>query len=48
MLRKSVIGIVAVSSFILAVSAVAANDKRLTIGLIGDSTVASTYGWGLL
>lgn len=46
MLRKSMIGIVALSSFILAVSAVWADDKRLTIGLIGDSTVASTYGWG--
>ena len=46
MLRRSMSGIVAVSLFILAVSAVAANDKKLTIGLIGDSTVASTYGWG--
>ncbi|MEZ5944477.1 MAG: GDSL-type esterase/lipase family protein [Planctomycetaceae bacterium] len=26
--------------------AVAAEDKAVTIGLIGDSTVATTYGWG--
>ena len=46
MLRKSIVEIVALSSFILTVSTVAAKDNMLTIGLIGDSTVASTYGWG--
>ena len=43
---KSVVRTVALSSFLIAASAFAANDKMLTIGLIGDSTVATTYGWG--
>jgi lysophospholipase L1-like esterase len=46
MRMKSVTGVVALSSFIIAAPAFAAKDKMLTIGLIGDSTVASTYGWG--
>ncbi|UUO04612.1 rhamnogalacturonan acetylesterase [Blastopirellula sp. J2-11] len=31
---------------LLSAPALAAEEKPLTIGLIGDSTVASTYGWG--
>ncbi len=33
-------------SCLLATSVTKANDHTLTIGLIGDSTVATTYGWG--
>ena len=32
--------------FMLSVQAVDAKEASLPIGLIGDSTVASTYGWG--
>lgn len=46
MSRKSIIRIVILFAFIIASHAVAAQEKTLTIGLIGDSTVASTYGWG--
>ena len=39
---RAVLGLV----FMLNVQAVDAKETSLTIGLIGDSTVASTYGWG--
>ena len=43
---KSVFGIVAFYTFVMALPAFAAEEKMVTIGLIGDSTVADTYGWG--
>lgn len=43
---KSVATILIVLSCFTVVNAVAAQDKAITIGLIGDSTVATTYGWG--
>lgn len=46
MLRKSKIRIALLFSYILVMQVVAAQEKTLIIGLIGDSTVASTYGWG--
>jgi lysophospholipase L1-like esterase len=35
-----------VAAFAIAGHAIAAQSKAVTIGLIGDSTVATTYGWG--
>jgi lysophospholipase L1-like esterase len=46
MSRKSIILIALWFSYLMAVPAVVAQEKTLTLGLIGDSTVASTYGWG--
>lgn len=43
---KSMISIVLLFSFTIALAVVSAQERPLTIGLIGDSTVASTYGWG--
>ena len=43
--RSTATILVVLSSFTL-VNSVAAQDKAITIGLIGDSTVATTYGWG--
>lgn len=33
-------------AFVLGVQTVPANETNLTVGLIGDSTVATKYGWG--
>ena len=38
--------IILISAMLLAVPTVSAGDAELTIGLIGDSTVATKYGWG--
>ncbi len=46
MSRKSIIRIAILFSSILVMQAAGAQEKTLTIGLIGDSTVARTYGWG--
>lgn len=46
MFTKSAATILVVLSSFTLVSTVAAQDKAITIGLIGDSTVATTYGWG--
>ncbi|MCA8992066.1 MAG: rhamnogalacturonan acetylesterase [Planctomycetaceae bacterium] len=46
MFVKSLGSTVTFFCFIAVAHAVAAQDKAITIGLIGDSTVASTYGWG--
>ena len=46
MSRKSIILIALWFSYLIAVPAVVAEEKTLTLGFIGDSTVASTYGWG--
>lgn len=46
MSTKSAATILIVLSCFTVVNAVAAQDKATTIGLIGDSTVATTYGWG--
>jgi hypothetical protein len=46
MSRKSMIRIALLFSCILVTHVVGAKENTLTIGLIGDSTVASTYGWG--
>ncbi|MFT5412026.1 MAG: lysophospholipase L1-like esterase [Verrucomicrobiales bacterium] len=44
--RKSIISAGMLFSYLMAVPAVLADEKTLTLGLIGDSTVARTYGWG--
>lgn len=46
MRRKSTILTAILISYILVVHVVVAKDNTITIGLIGDSTVADTYGWG--
>lgn len=46
MFRESIIRTAIVLSCILVVQCIQAQEKTLTIGLIGDSTVASIYGWG--
>ena len=46
MFRKSLIRTSILLSYILVAQCVQAQEKTLTIGLIGDSTVASMYGWG--
>ena len=46
MSRTSIIRIAILFSYILVMHVVEAKEKPLIIGLIGDSTVASTYGWG--
>ena len=44
MFRRSLINILGL--FILLMHVAVAIENKLSIGLIGDSTVASTYGWG--
>lgn len=46
MFRKSIVKIVICCSCLFVAHAAVAKDKNITIGLIGDSTVADTYGWG--
>jgi lysophospholipase L1-like esterase len=46
MFRKSMSSIAILFSYLLVMHVVAAKEKNLKIGLIGDSTVADTYGWG--
>jgi lysophospholipase L1-like esterase len=43
---NSIIRIVILLSLFTTLMVSAKQEKALTIGLIGDSTVASTYGWG--
>jgi lysophospholipase L1-like esterase len=43
---KSIFRILILLSFIAALPVSAGPERAMTIGLIGDSTVASTYGWG--
>ncbi len=44
--RPGFLPVVLLASFVLTSRLVAAPEKAATIGLIGDSTVATTYGWG--
>nr|WP_320136644.1 GDSL-type esterase/lipase family protein [uncultured Amphritea sp.] len=46
MFIKSIIKTAILFSCIFAMHVVVANNKNVTIGLIDDSTVADTYGWG--
>ncbi|MCF7864711.1 MAG: hypothetical protein K9L89_07975 [Kiritimatiellales bacterium] len=46
MFMKSIGRVGMLFSLTIALHAVAAPEKAITIGLIGDSTVATTYGWG--
>ena len=43
---KSLITAILVFTSMLAAPLIQAKENSLTIGLIGDSTVANTYGWG--
>ncbi len=43
---KSLITAILVFTSMLAAPLIQAKEDSLTIGLIGDSTVANTYGWG--
>jgi hypothetical protein len=44
--KAVVLKTVVVCSFMCACRPAEAEERVLTIGLIGDSTVATTYGWG--
>ena len=44
--KKSLITAIIVFTYMFVVQIIQAKEGPLTIGLIGDSTVASTYGWG--
>ena len=46
MFNKSLIRAIIVLTCILIAQIIQAQEEPLTIGLIGDSTVATTYGWG--
>jgi lysophospholipase L1-like esterase len=46
MLRKTIITACLVHACVLVLQSVQAQEEVPTIGLIGDSTVANTYGWG--
>lgn len=46
MFTKSVATILIFLTSFTLMNTVAAQDKSITIGLIGDSTAATTYGWG--